>query len=101
MDKRGGKWSKLHIDCDPNIVNMSYVFIPKKTGKKRTKITRVVKWAVGLWVFVFFFTLTFPKFSTMDILNILFLFLNTLVPFLFLFFFNLDLRCTQLVYNTL
>ena len=53
MDKRGGKeWSKLHIECDPNIVNMSYVFIPKKTGKKRTKITRVVKWAVGLWVFV-------------------------------------------------
>ena len=68
MDKRGGKeWSKLHIECDPNIVNMSYVFIPKKTGKKRTKITRVVKWAVGLWVFVFFFTLTFPKFSTMSL----------------------------------
>jgi len=44
-------------------------------------------WAVGLWVFVFFFTLTFPKFSTMDILNILLLFFNTLVPFLFFCFF--------------
>ena len=43
-------------------------------------------WAVGLWGFVFLFTLTFPKFSTMDILNMLLLFFNTLVPFLIYFF---------------
>ena len=85
MDKQGGKeWSKLHIDCDPNIVNMSYVFIAKKDRKEMYKNNkRSYMWAVGLWVFIFFFTLTFPKFSTMDVLNILLLFFNTLVPFFF------------------
>ena len=66
---------------------MSYLFIPKKDRKEMYKNNKSsYMWAVGLWGFVFLFALTFPKFSTMDILNILLLFFNTLVPFLFCFF---------------
>ena len=64
MDKQGGKeQSKLHIDCDPNIVNMSYVFIPKKTEKKCTKITKIVTY--GQWDYGYLFSslhLHFPNF---------------------------------------
>lgn len=38
MDKWGGKeWNKLHIDCDPNIVNIYYILIQKKTRRKLQK----------------------------------------------------------------